>query len=40
MNHEYFKPSTLEEYNIQQGIKNIKIKQDYKYLIKILKKIK
>jgi hypothetical protein len=39
-NHKHFKPSTLEAFNLQQGIKPKKIKKEnLSYLIKLLKKL-
>ena len=39
-NHKHFKPSTLEAFNLQQGITPKKIKKEnLSYLIKLLKKL-
>ena len=39
-NHEHFEPSTIEEWNIQEGIyTKPKVEEDYSYLIPLLTKL-
>jgi hypothetical protein len=40
VNYEHFEPSTIEEWNIQEGIyTKPKVEEDYSYLIPLLTKL-